>query len=224
GLRLGVVTAPQTTPGATEPYRMFTSRAEYRLRLREDNADIRLTGVGHDLGLVGAHRWRAFQSKVAARDELIVRLKEKLIRPGSDAARRLEAESGSKLSAEVRLVDFLKRPEANIGHAVGVLGDIDADPEVLRGVETEVKYEGYVKRQDAEIAKIRRNENVALPDDVDYGSIPGLSMELRQKLEAVQPATLARAARIPGMTPAGLSVFMVHATRGNAGKKHAVSS
>ena len=221
---LGVMIDDLINLGATEPYRMFTSRAEYRLRLREDNADIRLTGVGHDLGLVGARRWRAYQSKVAARDELIVRLKEMLIRPGSDAARRLEAESGSKLSAEVRLVDFLKRPEANIGHAVGVLGDIDADPEVLRGVETEVKYEGYVKRQDAEIAKIRRNENIALPDDVDYGSIPGLSMELRQKLETVRPSTLARAARIPGMTPAGLSVLMVHATRGNAGKKHAVSS
>ena len=221
---LGVMIDDLINLGATEPYRMFTSRAEYRLRLREDNADIRLTGVGHDLGLVGARRWRAYQSKVAARDELIARLKEMLIRPGSDAARRLEAESGSKLSAEVRLVDFLKRPEANIGHAVGVLGDIDADPEVLRGVETEVKYEGYVKRQDAEIAKIRRNENIALPDDVDYGSIPGLSMELRQKLETVRPSTLARAARIPGMTPAGLSVLMVHATRGNAGKKHAVSS
>ncbi len=221
---LGVMIDDLINLGATEPYRMFTSRAEYRLRLREDNADIRLTGVGHDLGLVGARRWRAYQSKVAARDELIARLKEKLIRPGSDAARRLEAESGSKLSAEVRLVDFLKRPEANIGHAVGVLGDIDADQEVLRGVETEVKYEGYVKRQDAEIAKIRRNENIALPDDIDYGSIPGLSMELRQKLETVRPSTLARAARIPGMTPAGLSVLMVHATRGNAGKKHAVSS
>ena len=221
---LGVMVDDLINLGATEPYRMFTSRAEYRLRLREDNADIRLTGVGHDLGLVGARRWRAYQSKMAARERLIARLKEKLIRPGSDAARRLEAESGSTLSAEVRLVDFLKRPEANIGHAIGVLGDTDADPEVLRGVETEVKYEGYVKRQEAEIAKIRRNENIALPDDIDYRSIPGLSMELRQKLETVRPSTLARAARIPGMTPAGLSVLMVHATRGNAGKKHAVSS
>ena len=221
---IGVMIDDLINLGASEPYRMFTSRAEYRLRLREDNADIRLTGIGRDLGLVGARRWRAYQSKLAARDRLIVRLKGTLVRPGSDAARRLETDSGSTLSAEVRLIDFLKRPEAKIDHAIGVLGDVDADPEMLRGVETEVKYEGYVKRQDAEIAKIRRNENIALPEDMDYRSIPGLSMELRQKLESVRPATLARAARIPGMTPAGLSVLMVHATRGNAGNKHAASS
>ena len=221
---LGVMIDDLINLGASEPYRMFTSRAEYRLRLREDNADVRLTGIGRDLGLVGARRWRAYESKMAARARLVARLKDKLVRPGSDAARLLEAESGSTLSAEVRLMDYLKRPEATIGHAIRVLGDIDADPELLRGVETEVKYEGYVKRQDAEIAKIRRNENIALPEDIDYGSIPGLSMELRQKLETVRPSTLARAARIPGMTPAGLSVLMVQATRGNAGKKHAVSS
>ena len=221
---LGVMIDDLINLGASEPYRMFTSRAEYRLRLREDNADVRLTGIGRDLGLVGARRWRAYESKMAARARLVARLKDKLVRPGSDAARLLEAESGSTLSAEVRLMDYLKRPEATIGHAIRVLGDIDADPELLRGVETEVKYEGYVKRQDAEIAKIRRNENIALPENIDYGSIPGLSMELRQKLETVRPSTLARAARIPGMTPAGLSVLMVQATRGNAGKKHAVSS
>ena len=221
---IGVMIDDLINLGASEPYRMFTSRAEYRLRLREDNADIRLTGMGRDLGLVGDERWRAYGRKMAARGRLMGQLKDRLVRPGSDAARLLEAESGSKIGSEVRLIDFLKRPEATIGQAIRVLGDTDAEPELLRGVETEVKYEGYVKRQDAEIAKIRRNENIALPDDIDYHSIPGLSMELRQKLEMVRPGTLARAARVPGMTPAGLSVLLVHATRGSAGKKHAVSS
>ena len=221
---IGVMIDDLVNLGASEPYRMFTSRAEYRLRLREDNADVRLTPIGRDLGLVGARRWQAFESKMAARARLLARLGAKLVRPGSDAARLLEAETGSKLSGEVRLIDWLKRPEATIERAIRVLGNTDADPELGRSVETEVKYAGYVRRQDAEIAKIRRNENIALPQDMDYRSIPGLSMELRQKLETVRPETLARAARIPGMTPAGLSVLLVHATRGNAGREHAASS
>ena len=221
---LGVMIDDLINLGASEPYRMFTSRAEYRLRLREDNADVRLTGIGRDLGLVGARRWRAHERKMEARGRLLARLARELVRPGSDAARRLEAETGSAITGETRLIEFLKRPEADIGHVVRALGETNADPELLRGVETEVKYAGYVQRQDAEIEKIQRNENIALPAELDYRSLPGLSMELRQKLEEVRPATLARAARIPGMTPAGLSVLLVHATRGNAGTRRAVSS
>ena len=221
---IGVMIDDLINLGASEPYRMFTSRAEYRLRLREDNADVRLTGIGRGLGLVGARRWRAHERKMEARSQLLARLERTLIKPGSDAARRLEAETGSSIADDVRLIDYLKRPEAGIAQFIGLLGDANADPELLRSVETEVKYAGYVRRQDAEIAKIRRNENIALPGDMDYRSMAGLSMELRQKLEDVRPATLARAARIPGMTPAGLSVLLVHATRGNAGNRHAVSS
>ena len=221
---IGVMIDDLINLGASEPYRMFTSRAEFRLRLREDNADVRLTETGRGLSLVGTERWQAYERKAGAREALLARLKGKLVKPGSDAARLLEERSGRKLGSEVRLIDYLKRPEACIGHAIRVLGDTDADPELLRQVETEVKYEGYVRRQDAEIARIRRNENVALPEHIDYRSMPGLSMELRHKLQDVRPATLARAARIPGMTPAALSVLLVHATRGQAGKKHAVSS
>ena len=221
---IGVMIDDLVNLGASEPYRMFTSRAEYRLRLREDNADLRLTGIGRDLGLVGAGRWQAHQRKTAARDRLLARLEGELVKPGSDAAGRLEAASGSKIANQVRLIEYLKRPGASIDQAMEVLGETSADPELLRGIESEVKYEGYVKRQDAEIARMRRNENIALPVDTDYRSIPGLSMELRQKLADIRPATLARAARIPGMTPAGLSVLLIHATRVNAGQKHAVSS
>ncbi len=210
---IGVMIDDLISLGATEPYRMFTSRAEFRLRLREDNADMRLTAIGRDLGLVGGERWCAYERKCAARERLLARLKSELVRPGSDTARLLEECSGTKLGGEVRLIDYLKRPEAAIGHAVCVLGDTDADAELLRQVETEVKYAGYVRRQDAEIAKIRRNENIPLPGTLDYRSMPGLSMELQQKLEETRPATLARAARIPGMTPAGVSVLLVHASR-----------
>ena len=213
---IGVMIDDLINLGAAEPYRMFTSRAEYRLRLREDNADVRLTDIGHSLGLVGAERWRAHQRKAAARERLLAALKGVLVKPGSDAARLLEAGSGARLGGEVWLIDYLKRPEAAMRHVIGLLGDVaaDADAELLRQVETELKYEGYVKRQDAEIAKMRRDENVPLPNGVDYHSLPGLSMELRQKLTNMRPATLARAARIPGMTPAGLSVLRVHASKG----------
>ncbi len=220
---IGVMIDDLINLGTTEPYRMFTSRAEFRLRLREDNADLRLTAIGRDLGLVGDVRWRAHQRKCEARQRLLARLKDERIRPGSASARLLEGDAGVELGGEVRLIDYLKRPEATIYQAMRVLGDLDADPELLRQVETEVKYEGYVRRQDAEIAKIRRSENIALPPELDYQSMPGLSMELRQKLKAVRPATLARAARIPGMTPAGLSVLLVHASRGRAEPRAASS-
>ena len=221
---IGVMIDDLVNLGASEPYRMFTSRAEYRLRLREDNADIRLSGIGRDLGLVGAERWRAHERRTAARKKILARLKTVLVKPGSDAARLLEDTSGAPLGSEVWLIDYLKRPEAAIEHVKPLLGDAASDAELLRQVETGLKYEGYVKRQDAEIAKIRRNENIALPVDTDYHAMPGLSMELRHKLDGVRPATLARAARIPGMTPAGLSVLMIHATRIQSGKEDAVTS
>ena len=220
---IGVMIDDLINLGATEPYRMFTSRAEFRLRLREDNADIRLTAVGRDLGLVGDERWRAHECKREARERLLARLQEEQVRPGGDSARLLEESSGVQLGSAVRLIDYLKRPEAAIEHAMRVLGDADADPELLRQVETEVKYAGYVRRQDAEIAKIRRHEHIALPEELDYQSMPGLSMELRQKLVETRPATLARAARIPGMTPAGLSVLLVHASRGRTKPRAAAS-
>ncbi len=221
---IGVMIDDLVNLGAGEPYRMFTSRAEYRLRLREDNADLRLTGIGRDLGLVGARRWQAFQEKSSARERLLARLGEVLVKPGSEAARQLQQSSGKAIAGEVWLLDYLKRPEARIEHLVPLLGAQQASTELLRQVETEVKYEGYIKRQDAEIAKMRSNEAVALPRDIDYHALSGLSMELRHKLDSVRPATLARAARIPGMTPAGLSVLLVHATRNQAGKKHAAAS
>ena len=211
---LGVMIDDLVTQGANEPYRMFTSRAEFRLRLREDNADLRLTERGRDLGLVGAARWRAFAAKQAERKRLLASLQSASVKPGSSAAEALAVQGGKPIAEDVRLVEYLRRPEAGIGALVsaGLVSSAFA-PELLQQVEAEVKYEGYIRRQDAEIAKIRRHEALALPQGFNYEALPGLSRELQQKLGQVKPASLARAARIPGMTPAALSLLLVHARK-----------
>ena len=215
---LGVMVDDLVTQGANEPYRMFTSRAEFRLRLREDNADLRLTERGRALGLVGAARWRAFTAKCAERERLLASLKAARIKPGSSAAQALTAQHGKPIAEEVRLLEYLKRPEADVNQLVSAgLVASDFAPELLRQVDAEVKYEGYILRQEAEIAKIRRHEALALPQGLDYSCLPGLSRELQQKLGAAKPASLARAARIPGMTPAALSLLLVHARKQLAG-------
>ena len=214
---LGVMIDDLVNQGASEPYRMFTSRAEFRLRLREDNADLRLTEIGRRMGLVGAARWRAFTAKRSERQRLWAALDTAKIKVGGEAARRLAAQGGKPVTEDIRLVEYLKRPEVGIGQLVDVgLLPAAIDPELLRQVEAEVKYAGYIKRQDTEIAKIRRHEAIALPAGLNYATLPGLSRELQQKLEAARPATLARAARIPGMTPAALSVLLLQAKKQGA--------
>ena len=211
---MGVMIDDLVTQGANEPYRMFTSRAEFRLRLREDNADLRLTERGRDLGLVGAARWRAFAAKQAERKRLLASLQSASVKPGSSAAEALAVQGGKPIAEDVRLVEYLRRPEVGIDALVsaGLVSSAFA-PELLQQVEAEVKYEGYIRRQDAEIAKIRRHEALALPQGFNYEALPGLSRELQQKLGQVKPASLARAARIPGMTPAALSLLLVHARK-----------
>ncbi|MCY4214121.1 MAG: tRNA uridine-5-carboxymethylaminomethyl(34) synthesis enzyme MnmG [Gammaproteobacteria bacterium] len=214
---LGVMIDDLINHGANEPYRMFTSRAEFRLRLREDNADARLTAQGRELGLVGNTRWQAFTAKQARRKRLLAFLAETPVKPGAPLAARLEAQGGKPISESIRLVEYLKRPEASMDQLAAVieedLPDAGQDAELLRQVEAEVKYEGYIRRQDEEIAKVRRHEAIALPATLDYRALPGLSRELQQKLSEAQPESLAKAARIPGMTPAALSVLLVHAKK-----------
>ena len=245
---LGVMIDDLINQGANEPYRMFTSRAEFRLRLREDNADARLTAKGRELGLVGDVRWHAFSAKQARREKLLSFLAETPIKPGAPLAVRLEAQGGKRITESIRLIEYLKRPEASIDQLVTLMEegspqgmpegspqgmpqgspqgmpqgapqgmpDAAQEPELLRQVEAEVKYEGYIRRQDEEIAKIRRHEAIALPATLDYRTLPGLSRELQQKLTEAQPESLAKAARIPGMTPAALSVLLVHAKKQRA--------
>ena len=217
---LGVMIDDLINQGANEPYRMFTSRAEFRLRLREDNADARLTAKGRELGLVGDARWRAFSTKQVRHEKLLSLLAETPIKPGTPLTARLEAQGGKPIAESIRLIEYLKRPEVSIDQLVTALeehlSDADQEPELLRQVEAEVKYEGYIRRQDEEIAKIRRHEAIALPATLDYHTLPGLSRELQQKLCEAQPESLAKAARIPGMTPAALSVLLVHAKKQRA--------
>lgn len=212
---LGVLVDDLVTRGTTEPYRMFTSRAEYRLLLREDNADARLTPQGRALGLVDDRRWASFESKQAAVEAETRRLAGCLVRPSALTAAEAAAFPGGAPSRETIALDLLRRPE--VGHAdlvaLGCVGDDGVAPEVGAQVEVCVRYDGYIRRQQAEIERQRSNETAQLPDDLDYDCVRGLSHEVRQKLVEARPATLGQAARLPGVTPAALSLLLVHLKR-----------
>ena len=209
---IGVLVDDLINLGTTEPYRMFTSRAEFRLRLRQDNADQRLTPLGVDMGLVGEERHRLYQVKMRQLQSLKDEFGRQRIAPGSD----LEGGLALSLRRETTLLEALRRPEVNadgIAQALVLDTQNEAAMTVLRQLEVETKYAGYIKRQDDEIAKIRRHEGMEIPSELDYSSIDGLSNELRQKLDQQRPESLARAARIQGMTPAALSILLIHAKK-----------
>ena len=212
---LGVLVDDLVTHGTTEPYRMFTSRAEYRLQLREDNADARLTPIGRELGLVDEARFTAYARKAEAVATEAARLKAIWATPGGALARELEAGTGVVLSRECTALDLMKRPELGYAALVGLplLGPGVDDPAVAEQVEIGVKYAGYLDRQDEEIQRQRRHEDTAIPDDFDYAGLPGLSAELQGKLAAVRPETIGQAQRIPGMTPAAISLLLVQLAR-----------
>ena len=212
---LGVLVDDLITLGVTEPYRMFTSRAEYRLRLRQDNADLRLTPQGHALGLVDDVRWRAFTARRAALRDGGARLAAIVVTPGSDLAGAVQAATGEQVAKPIGLHDLLKRPAVDADALAPALESLDVgvSAEVLAQLAIDVKYEGYLARQDDEIAQLRENEGIALPPTFDYAGVSGLSNELQEKLRARRPANLAEAARVPGVTPAALSLLLVHAKR-----------
>jgi tRNA uridine 5-carboxymethylaminomethyl modification enzyme len=209
---IGVLIDDLVTSGTTEPYRMFTSRAEYRLMLREDNADLRLTPVGRELGVVDDPRWEAFQRKRDAIEREQQRLRDTLLRlgqvPDTDAERVL----GSPLRREVRLSELLRRPEVSYCALMTLPGSGPPveDPRVAEQVEIQAKYAGYVERQLEEIERSTRHEEIAVPPDLDYDSVIGLSAEVREKFKRHRPATLGHASRIPGVTPAAMSLLLVH--------------
>ncbi|MEO6169404.1 MAG: tRNA uridine-5-carboxymethylaminomethyl(34) synthesis enzyme MnmG [Lysobacter sp.] len=209
---IGVLVDDLITHGTTEPYRMFTSRAEYRLQLREDNADLRLTATGRELGLVGDARWDRFAAKRDAIDAENARLGAIWMSPGNALGTQVAAGLGIELSRESSARDLLKRPEITYARLVSVdaLGPTVSDPAVAEQVEIGVKYSGYLDRQNAEIARQRRHETTAIPDGFEYARVHGLSTELAGKLERVRPETVGQAQRIPGMTPAAISLLLVH--------------
>ena len=210
---LGVLVDDLVTRGTREPYRMFTSRAEYRLLLREDNADLRLTPVGRELGLVDDARMRAFEAKQAAIEAEQQRLRATWLRPGQVAVD--ERLIGGPLSREYTLMDLLRRPGVRYADLMSLPGagpGVD-DGRVAEQVEIQAKYAGYIERQADEIARQRSNEELRLPPDLDYDEVTGLSSEVRQKLAEIRPATLGQAARISGVTPAAISLVLVHLKR-----------
>ncbi|MFC3283891.1 tRNA uridine-5-carboxymethylaminomethyl(34) synthesis enzyme MnmG [Litchfieldella rifensis] len=207
---LGVLVDDLITMGTQEPYRMFTSRAEYRLLLREDNADLRLTEIGRELGLVDDARWAAFATKREAIERESARLKASWVQPGTPAAQAIEAKTGKPLTREYNLMDLLKRPELGYADIAGLVGEAVADDSVTEQVQIQAKYQGYIDRQQDEIDKLKRHEATPLPESLDYDRVEGLSHEIRQKLKASRPATLAQAGRISGVTPAAISILLIH--------------
>ena len=212
---LGVLVDDLITQGTSEPYRMFTSRAEYRLQLREDNADARLTPVGRDLGLVDDARWAAFARKREAIERETARLGAIWAAPNNALGAALAAGIGVEVSRETNGLDLLRRPELDYAALMRVppLGPGVDDAKVAEQVEIETKYAGYLQRQRDEIARAQRNETTAIPDAFDYAQVRGLSAEVQQKLERVRPQTVGQAQRIPGMTPAAISLLLVHLER-----------
>ncbi len=209
---IGVLIDDLITRGTREPYRMFTSRAEYRLLLREDNADLRLTEIGRQMGIVDDVRWQAFSQKREAIEQLKTHIKDLWIRPDTAQAKLLCEQTGMKFEREKRLPDLLKMPEIKLGQLLEIV-EPDANqpsPAVVEQVEIQGKYAGYLDRQQADIDKTRTQQQIALPDWVDYAEVKGLSNEVRQKFSEHRPDTIGQASRISGVTPAAISLLLVH--------------
>ena len=207
---LGVLVDDLITLGTREPYRMFTSRAEYRLLLREDNADLRLTEQGRKLGLIDDERWQRFCTKREAIAREQQRLASTWIQPHTPAAEQINPLLEQPITHEYSLHDLLKRPGINYSNIAALKGDVEIDPQVAEQVEIQIKYAGYIDRQAEEIERLRRHENMTLPSDFDFTAIEGLSNEVKQKLSSVRPQTLAQASRIPGVTPAAVSLLLIY--------------
>lgn len=210
---IGVLVDDLITLGTKEPYRMFTSRAEYRLLLREDNADARLTETGRKLGLVDDYRWEKFCKKQEAITKEISRLKETWLQPNTAMGNRLDEITTKKITREYNLHDILKRPEINYQDIVNISGEGVSQDDVALQVETLIKYQGYISRQQDEVEKMRRNEKTAIPEGFDFNVVKGLSNEVKQKLFESQPDTLGQAGRIPGVTPASMSLLLIYLKR-----------
>lgn len=210
---LGVLIDDLVTKGTEEPYRMFTSRAEYRLLLREDNADLRLTPKAFELGLIDENRWQSFEEKRSSIEREKLRLQTTFVHPHTPTAQKVETLlDGSPLSREYNLLELLRRPNLSYRELIAIetLGPGILDEKAAEQIEIQIKYAGYIDRQEGEIAKLIRQETAHIPKDFNYDKVNGLSTEIRQKLSQIRPTTLGQAARIPGITPAAISLLLVH--------------
>ena len=222
---IGVLIDDLVTLGTKEPYRMFTSRAEYRLQLRQDNADQRLTPIGRELGLVDDDHWQWFEQKREQIDSELQHLATSYVQPGSTKAETLAQKLKSPLAREYSMLDLIKRPELTYGD----VALSETQPSLLSAdaaeyVETQIKYEGYIARQQEEIDRLKRHEAAKIPSDFNYDNVIGLSNEICQKLKEARPANIARASRIPGMTPAALSLLLVYLKKQSTESSAAVAN
>ena len=208
---MGVLVDDLVSLGTKEPYRMFTSRAEFRLILREDNADTRLMPKGRELGLVEDRAWQEFKKSRAAVHKETQKLQRKTIKPQTKEAKKLEEETGEQIRSNKTAYELLKRPQINYKNLVADNKDLTKNE--IDKIEAGVKYEGYIKRQGREIEKLQRNENTPIPTNTSFLKITGLSSEVKQKLEEARPESIARASRLPGVTPAAISLLLVHLKR-----------
>ena len=205
----GVLVDDLISMGTAEPYRMFTSRAEYRLLLREDNADLRLTEKGREIGLITESHWQKFCEKREAIELERQRIKSTWVQPQSKEAKQIQPILANEIVREYSLYDLLKRPEVTHKDISALTPELEIDAKVSEQVEIDAKYAGYISRQQDEIDRLRRHENTAIPEAFDYSKVSGLSNEIKQKLDEAKPETLARASRIPGVTPAAISLLLI---------------
>ncbi|MBV6684781.1 tRNA uridine-5-carboxymethylaminomethyl(34) synthesis enzyme MnmG [Bacillus sp. JRC01] len=216
---IGVLIDDLVTKGTNEPYRLLTSRAEYRLLLRHDNADLRLTDIGHTIGLISDERYGRFTAKKELIEAEKERLKSTRIKPTEETQSVIREAGGSELKDGILAVDLLKRPEMNYSHMKSLVpNELELDPEVEEQVEIQVKYEGYIEKSLQQVDKMKKMENKRIPENIDYSKISGLASEARQKLIEVQPLSLAQASRISGVNPADVSILLVYIEQGKIAK------
>ncbi|QVY61597.1 tRNA uridine-5-carboxymethylaminomethyl(34) synthesis enzyme MnmG [Cytobacillus gottheilii] len=216
---IGVLIDDLVTKGTNEPYRLLTSRAEYRLLLRHDNADLRLTELGHKVGLIKEDRFARFTAKKQAVETEKERLKTVMIRPTAQVQELIQSLGGSELKDGIRGADLLKRPEMNYSHINQLVpADVQLDADVTEQVEIQIKYEGYIEKSLQQVDRLKKMENKKIPENIDYEAIHGLASEARQKLKEVRPLSIAQASRISGVNPADISILLVYLEQGRIAK------
>ena len=216
---IGVLIDDLVTKGTNEPYRLLTSRAEYRLLLRHDNADLRLTQYGYEIGLISEERYEKFTKKRSEIENEVNRLKNLILKPNAEVQGLIKSVGGSELKDGIRASDLLKRPEMNYRHIEQLAkSEVELDQDIMEQVEIHIKYEGYIEKSLQQVERLKKMEDKRIPEDIDYDAISGLATEARQKLKKIHPLSLAQASRISGVNPADISILLVYLEHGKIAK------